>query len=53
MKFISVIPARANSRGIKNKNIYRLNGRPMISYTFREIKKSRLKNNFVLESRIH
>ena len=48
MKFISVIPARANSKGIKNKNIYPLNGKPMISYTFREIKKSRLKNNFVL-----
>ena len=48
MKFISVIPARANSKGIKNKNIYPLNGKPMISYTFREIKKSKLKNNFVL-----
>jgi len=48
MKFISVIPARANSKGIKNKNIYPLNGKPMIDYTFKEIKKSKLKNNFVL-----
>ena len=48
MKFISVIPARSGSKGVKNKNIYPLNKKPLISYTFNAVKKSIIKNNFVL-----
>ena len=48
MKFISVIPARAGSKGVKNKNIFPLNKKPLISYTFNAAKKSMIKNNFVL-----
>ncbi len=29
----AVIPARAGSKGVKNKNIKKLNGKPLISYT--------------------
>jgi CMP-N,N'-diacetyllegionaminic acid synthase len=48
LKFISVIPARAGSKGVKNKNIFPLNKKPLISYTFNAAKKSMIKNNFVL-----
>lgn len=32
-KIIAVIPARGGSKGIKHKNIYILNGKPLIEYT--------------------
>ena len=44
MKFITVIPARAGSKQIKNKNIYKINKKPLIDYTFDAAKKSVLKN---------
>ena len=37
MKFISVIPARKNSQGIKNKNIMNIYNKPLIEYTFKEV----------------
>ena len=33
MKNIALIPARGNSKSIKNKNISLLKGRPLISYS--------------------
>ena len=48
MQFISVIPARKSSKGIKNKNILKLNNKPLIEYTYREAQKSIIKKNFVL-----
>ena len=48
MKFISVIPARKNSQGIKNKNIMNIYNKPLIEYTFKEVKKSNLKLNFAV-----
>ena len=48
MKFISVIPARAGSKGIKNKNIYKVANKPLIEYTFNQVVKSKIKQNFVL-----
>ena len=48
MRFVSVIPARAGSKGIKNKNIYKICGKNLIDYTFEAAKKSKVKKNFVL-----
>ena len=48
MKFITVIPARAGSKQIKNKNIYKINKKPLIDYTFDAAKKSVLKKIYVL-----
>ena len=48
MKFISVIPARAGSKGIKNKNIFKVGNKPLIEHTFHAATKSNIKLNFVL-----
>lgn len=41
-EILGFIPARANSKGIPGKNIKLLNGKPLISYTIEEGKKSRI-----------
>ena len=38
MKFISVIPARSGSKGLKNKNIFKINNKPLVNYTFNAAK---------------
>lgn len=40
-KVLAFIPARAGSKGIKNKNIIDLAGKPLISYTIEAAKKSK------------
>jgi len=47
MKIIGIIPARAGSKGIKNKNIININGKPLIYYTIQAVKKSKLKDYIV------
>lgn len=42
-EIITIVPARKNSKGIKNKNISKIKGKPLISYTLEAIKKSNLK----------
>ncbi|KKL58367.1 hypothetical protein LCGC14_2226100 [marine sediment metagenome] len=39
-KIIGLIPARAGSKRIKNKNIKLLNGKPLIAYTIKAASKS-------------
>lgn len=39
-KVLAVIPARGGSKGIKNKNIYPLCGKPLIAYSIEAAKKS-------------
>ena len=48
MKILAVIPARAGSRGIKNKNITKLNKKSLIEYTFLAATKSNLKDIFLI-----
>lgn len=38
-KVVALIPARAGSKGIKNKNLYPLNGKPLIEWTITKAKK--------------
>jgi len=33
--FLAIIPARGNSKGLKNKNILPLKGKPLITYTIK------------------
>lgn len=37
---LAIIPARSGSKGLKDKNIRKLNGRPMIAYTIEAAQKS-------------
>ena len=47
-KIIFIIPARGGSKGLKNKNIKLLNGKPLIYYTLKEVKKiTNFKNVFL------
>lgn len=48
MKFISVIPARSGSKGIKNKNIIKIGNKPLVQHTFEAAVKSKIYKNFVL-----
>ena len=40
MKILAVIPARAGSVGIPNKNIRLINGKPLIAYAISNAKNS-------------
>lgn len=42
MKILGIIPARGGSKGVKNKNIRLLNGKPLISYTLESALKSQI-----------
>ena len=46
MKFAIVIPARKNSKSIKNKNRFKINGRPLIEYTLKQALLSKIKLKF-------
>ena len=41
-KRLAIIPARGGSKRIKNKNLVNFNGKPIISYTIENAKKSKL-----------
>ncbi len=45
MTFICVIPARKNSKRVKNKNIIKINGKSLISISIKEVKKSKFIDN--------
>ena len=40
-KIFGIITARKNSKSVKNKNIYKINGKPLIEFTLAEAKKSK------------
>lgn len=44
---LGIIPARGGSKGLKNKNIKLLLGKPLIYYTIRDAKKSKFLNKIV------
>ena len=44
MKILAIIPARAGSKGIQNKNIRKINGNHLIEYPIICAKKSKFVN---------
>jgi CMP-N-acetylneuraminic acid synthetase len=48
MKFLAVVPARLNSKSIYKKNTFPINNKPLIEYTFEELKKSIIKKKYLL-----
>ncbi len=49
MSFIALIPARSGSQRIKNKNLYKINSKPLIYYSIKAAKKSKyIKKIYVL-----
>lgn len=49
-KFLFIIPAKGNSQRIKNKNIKKLNGVPLIEYTLSFLKKNHINKNVYLST---
>lgn len=47
MKILAIIPARGGSKGIPNKNIKELNGKPLIAYTIENASESEFINQIV------
>lgn len=50
MRFLIVVPARGGSKGIPQKNIYPVNGRPLIEYTLDIATKAELLNTDIVVS---
>ena len=48
MKFLAVVPARLNSKSLRRKNTFLINQKPLIQYTFEELKKSLIKKKYLL-----
>lgn len=49
-KVLALIPARGGSKGIKNKNIIDIGGKPLISYTVNAARKSRYVDDVVVST---
>lgn len=49
-KVLGVIPARGGSKGIPEKNIYPLNGKPLIAYTIEAASQSKLLTDFIVST---
>ncbi len=49
-KILALIPARGGSKGIKNKNIIDLNGKPLLAYSIEACKKSKYIDDIILST---
>ena len=50
MDVLCIIPARAGSKGIKNKNIQKINNKPVIEYSISCAKKAKLVNRIIVST---
>ena len=50
INILGITLARAGSKSIKNKNITLINRKPLIYYTIKEAKKSKLLTNYVVST---
>lgn len=46
-KILAIIPARSGSKGIKNKNIVKINNKPLIFYTIKNAKNSNMISDLI------
>lgn len=51
-RLLVIVPARAGSKGIPNKNIKILGGMPLIEWTFKVITKAQLENKTIISSNL-
>ncbi|MBW9146121.1 acylneuraminate cytidylyltransferase family protein [Clostridium sp. CM027] len=49
-KFLAIIPARGGSKGIPNKNIMAISGKPLIAYTIESGKKSKYIDELIVST---
>jgi len=49
-KILAIIPARSGSKGLKDKNIKKLNGKPMIAYTIKAAQKSGIFKDIIVST---
>ncbi len=49
-KLLGIIPARAGSKGLPNKNIKDFCGKPLIEWTFQAVKQAKVLNDVILTS---
>ena len=50
LNVLAVIQARSGSKGVKNKNIYKLNGHPLLAYTIYAAKKCKFITNLIVST---
>ncbi len=50
MKVLAIIPARGGSKGIKNKNLVKIGGIPLLGRTISSVKKCKLINSIVVST---
>jgi len=50
MKILGITLARGGSKGVKNKNIRKLCGKPLIEYTISEAQKSKLLSDYIVST---
>ena len=48
LKILGIIPVRKGSKGIKNKNLLKIKNKSLFKITIDEVKKSKLKDNFLV-----
>lgn len=50
MNNLAIIPARSGSKGLKDKNIKLLNGKPLIAYSIEAAKKSEIYSHILVST---
>jgi len=50
IRVLGVIPARAGSKGIKNKNIYLLGKKPLLAYSIKSVRESKLLTDCIIST---
>jgi len=50
MTFLAIIPARKNSKRVKNKNMSKINNKPLIGYTFDQVKKTKYLDKIIVST---